>query len=107
MFKNKNTRIIYELLPDGRIYIETYLSDDARAASNFFCRILDKSLLEDTLRSIDHAGNITHKQEVAKEVINSVLLTQQPRIITKERNPLIPSDQVFQVFQQDINNEGE
>lgn len=103
---NKNTRITYELLPDGVVYIQACIGSDVDAAGQFFANLFDKTYLKGTLDSIKDYGVKKNRSDSAKEIIGFVIESQQ-EYEPRSNRPIIECDQVFVALQQRINNEGE
>ncbi len=102
MFK-KNARVTYELLPDGRIYIETAFSSNIEESSEFFAGLFNKTYLHDTMRSIKHFGSKKSRNGEADEIVGYILDSQRDYTPQSDK-PIIEADQVFYALQQRIGN---
>lgn len=102
---NKNTKITFEILPDGKVLIETYLSKDVNPDrfSSMINNLLCRNYLQEMILSINKAA--AGKSDLVDKICGNVYEVQKnidltPKVITK-RNPLIKPDEVFKAYQGD------
>jgi hypothetical protein len=109
VFNGKNTRVHFEVLPDGKPIIECYVRPgEVKLMVALLTAIFNKTLLPDTLHSVEHFGLKAGRQEETKIIVEGYTrINEQLDEVPSGRNPMIKPDEVFKRFHQRMNDEGE
>ncbi len=106
MVKNKNTRILFEVLPDGRPLIEINIREgEAEKILALLVGIFEGQLVDETLESMRHFGKKTNREAEVKGIIDGFLSVEEGETVNND--PLIWPDEVFKRFHQRLNNESD